>query len=92
MVFVPVSVANRIAWITAQAARKTKLGTSRRASRERSQSNPDAPRARNERHDTRFENPPTKKKIGMTCRTQVRIQPQDSTPMAWRVPITPPSQ
>ena len=40
----------------------------------------------------KFEKPPTKKKIGITCKAQVASQSHALTPTALVVVITPPSQ
>src|SRR5918996_735024 len=79
-------------WITAHTPTNTRLGRRRRASRVRTNSQVESPRRRNARYVTRFENPPTKKKIGMTWRNHVAIHSHGVRPIALVEPMTPSSQ
>src|SRR5439155_8461098 len=75
-----------------QAATKIAVGLSSRTARVRRKSAVLRPRSRNARYATKFENPPTKKKIGMTWNSHVPIHRPDVTPIALCTPITPWSQ
>ena len=75
--------------IAPQTMKNTNEGRSRRIARLRTNEPSLSPRRRAASSDTRFEKPPTKKKIGITCSTQVASQSQDVTPIALVVRSTP---
>ena len=88
----PTSARWSATWATAQRLRKTMEGRRSRSSRARMNVHVDRPLRRAESYATRFEKPPTKKKIGMTWKTQVKSQRPGVTPIALVERITPPSQ
>src|SRR2546426_1699225 len=69
--------------------RKTSDGRSSRRSRLFTNAHVVSPRRRNESYATKFEKPPTKKKIGITWKNQVASHIHDVTPTAlvvWMIP------
>jgi len=74
------------------AARRIATGFSSRAMREATNSVAPCPLRRRPSTVSRLENPPTKKKIGITWNAHVRSQSPDVTPTALVDRITPPSQ
>jgi len=78
----PTSARWSATWTTSQNPRKTSDGRRSRSTRERTNAPVDSPRRLNESYVTRFENPPTKKKTGMTWKNQVPAQSPAVTPTA----------
>ena len=75
-----------------QTATKIAVGLSSLTARVRRNSPVLRPWSRNARYATKFEKPPTKKKIGMTWNSHVPTHSPEVTPMALCTPMTPWSQ
>src|SRR5207249_11585711 len=69
-------------WITIHTARNTREGISSRTSRSFTTDHADRPRRSCAWNVTKFENPPTKKKIGMTWKIHVPSHRYEVTPTA----------